>query len=252
MALQTINIGSLANDGTGDPLRTAMNKVNDNFAVLDTVFNVCDPDYGAVGDGVTDDTAAIQAAVDDAEAAGGGDVYFPARQFMVVGPVHPKAGVRFRGAGIEATEIIKGSSNFIATGVQSSHYLPDFYISDMTITGDWQDTQDDGGTTPIFCYGIDDVIVERICVQYTRAFGIGFRGSENVSVKNCIFQYCARDPMNLYQCNNVLVDGNVIKHCDDDAVGCGASELEGNTPDDPSGACIITNNFVYDSQWCFN
>jgi hypothetical protein len=32
MALQTINIGTVANDGSGDPLRTAMDKVNDNIA----------------------------------------------------------------------------------------------------------------------------------------------------------------------------------------------------------------------------
>lgn len=34
MAKQTINIGSSANDGTGDPLRTAFDKVNDNFNEL--------------------------------------------------------------------------------------------------------------------------------------------------------------------------------------------------------------------------
>lgn len=31
MTKQTINIGSAANDGTGDPLRTAFDKINDNF-----------------------------------------------------------------------------------------------------------------------------------------------------------------------------------------------------------------------------
>ena len=31
MAQQTINIGTVANDGTGDPLRTAFDKANDNF-----------------------------------------------------------------------------------------------------------------------------------------------------------------------------------------------------------------------------
>ena len=31
MAQQTINIGTTANDGTGDPLRTAFDKINDNF-----------------------------------------------------------------------------------------------------------------------------------------------------------------------------------------------------------------------------
>ena len=34
MARQAINIGSSANDGTGDPLRTAFDKVNDNFVEL--------------------------------------------------------------------------------------------------------------------------------------------------------------------------------------------------------------------------
>ena len=34
MAQQSINIGSSANDGTGDPLRTAFDKINDNFTEL--------------------------------------------------------------------------------------------------------------------------------------------------------------------------------------------------------------------------
>jgi hypothetical protein len=34
MAIQTINLGTYANDGTGDDLRTAFNKVNSNFAIL--------------------------------------------------------------------------------------------------------------------------------------------------------------------------------------------------------------------------
>ena len=48
MARQNINIGSNANDGTGDPLRTAFNKINANFTEL----------YGTSGEGVavSDDT----------------------------------------------------------------------------------------------------------------------------------------------------------------------------------------------------
>ena len=34
MAQQNINIGTNANDGTGDPLRTAFNKINANFSEL--------------------------------------------------------------------------------------------------------------------------------------------------------------------------------------------------------------------------
>ena len=35
MAIQTINIGQVANDGTGDDLREAFIKVNNNFLELD-------------------------------------------------------------------------------------------------------------------------------------------------------------------------------------------------------------------------
>ena len=34
MAKQTLNLGSSANDGTGDPLRTPFDKINDNFDEL--------------------------------------------------------------------------------------------------------------------------------------------------------------------------------------------------------------------------
>jgi len=88
MVLQTINTGASANDGTGDPLRTAMDKINDNFALLDTVFNVKDPEYGAAGDGVTDDRDANQAAIAAAHAAGGGEIYFPPGTYYVVNTHH--------------------------------------------------------------------------------------------------------------------------------------------------------------------
>lgn len=38
MSQQTIGIGAAANDGTGDPLRTAFDKANDNFTELYGIF----------------------------------------------------------------------------------------------------------------------------------------------------------------------------------------------------------------------
>ena len=34
MAIQTVNVGTSADDGSGDPLRTAFDKINDNFLEL--------------------------------------------------------------------------------------------------------------------------------------------------------------------------------------------------------------------------
>jgi hypothetical protein len=58
MAKQTINIGSVANDGTGDPLRTAFDKINDNFTEL------YDDDAGDVNS-VNGQTGAVTLDTDD-------------------------------------------------------------------------------------------------------------------------------------------------------------------------------------------
>jgi hypothetical protein len=40
MAIQTINIGNVVNDGLGDNLRSAFQKVNDNFSELQSVLTI--------------------------------------------------------------------------------------------------------------------------------------------------------------------------------------------------------------------
>ena len=64
MAKQTINIGSSANDGTGDPLRSAMDKTNDNFTEL---YNGA----GGVADGAVTTAKLAADAVDSDKIADG-------------------------------------------------------------------------------------------------------------------------------------------------------------------------------------
>lgn len=55
MALQTINVGNIANDGTGDDLREAFIKVNTNFTSLDdrlTTIPVDVENLGIAGEGI--------------------------------------------------------------------------------------------------------------------------------------------------------------------------------------------------------
>jgi hypothetical protein len=54
MAIQTINVGTIANDGTGDDLREAFVKVNSNFAELDVrdSENTTAANLGASGQGI--------------------------------------------------------------------------------------------------------------------------------------------------------------------------------------------------------
>ena len=49
MAQQTINIGNVVNDGLGDDLRTAFQKVNANFSALNTELTVTAVNVGSTG-----------------------------------------------------------------------------------------------------------------------------------------------------------------------------------------------------------
>lgn len=60
--------------GLGSVLTTVQEKLRESVSVFD---------FGALGDGVADDTAAIQAAVDAVTAAGGGILFFPAGQYLI-------------------------------------------------------------------------------------------------------------------------------------------------------------------------
>jgi hypothetical protein len=75
------------------------------------VFNV--KDYGAVGNGVADDYAAILAAMTAAGSAGGGVVYFPPGTYKRASGVDfdLPSGVRWKGAGSGSTKILQAIWN---------------------------------------------------------------------------------------------------------------------------------------------
>lgn len=79
--------------GTGAVTRTVQSKLRDVVSVKD---------FGAVGDGVTDDTAAIQAAIDAIFAAGGGEVFFPKGTYLVSAMLEMRNEVSLRGVGDES------------------------------------------------------------------------------------------------------------------------------------------------------
>jgi len=85
------------------------------------VYNVCA--FGAVGDGETDDSDAIQSAIDACLAAGGGTVYIPPGRFKIdttlnLTNIHPEwdedsgVSIAIRGAGIHATYLVGGEPDY--------------------------------------------------------------------------------------------------------------------------------------------
>jgi hypothetical protein len=75
------------------------------------VYNVKSPAYGAVGDGVTNDQAAITAALAAAVAAGGGIVFFPKGTYLTTTAIEWAHNVSMLGVGVGSIVTINSASN---------------------------------------------------------------------------------------------------------------------------------------------
>jgi hypothetical protein len=106
--------------GTGAIATTVQDRLRETVSVKD---------FGAVGDGVADDTAAIQAAIDYLATSGpssvGGTVFLPSGEYRITSSIvstksSPAGQVAIRGAGQFAT-IFKPDGNFTAIKLQTSY-----------------------------------------------------------------------------------------------------------------------------------
>jgi parallel beta-helix repeat protein len=108
------------------------------------IYNV--KNYGAKGDGVTNDTKAIQAAVDAAHAAGGGSVYLPTGTYIVTGGGTPTDGcillynnITVYGDGMGTSTIkLRDGWNHDVTGILRDQYgvaNHDISVHDLTVDG---------------------------------------------------------------------------------------------------------------------
>jgi hypothetical protein len=112
---------SIANGGTGaSTIATARIAMG-----LEDIYSITN--YGAVGDGVTDDTIAIQATIDAVEAIGFGTVYFPAGSYLVSTTLTINSdGVYLRGAGKYISKLVRASDygdTIFITGVDGTGTL---------------------------------------------------------------------------------------------------------------------------------
>lgn len=145
------------------------------------VFNV--KAYGAVGDGVTDDTAAIQAALNAAGSAGGGGtnargiVFIPAGVYMV-STLNLVERVVIRGAGKLASEIsqINGTLGPLITNATPSRILHYCSIEEVWLTA-LGNTSNTGG---VLFVGVANSSIVGVEITNMQTYGIRIQGSNQI------------------------------------------------------------------------
>jgi Pectate lyase superfamily protein len=157
-------------------------------------------DFGAVGDGTTDDSAAIQAALDAAYGSSSSPnghsgamknrpVFFPAGNYKITRPLTLKSvtGAHIFGAGRTSTtiqNITSGGSVFVTNGCQYSRFERLNLIASGTNSVCF-DLDFDGNGLPLQSNTFSDIYFQTADVGL-RIGNSGFMGSENL-ITNCFF-----------------------------------------------------------------
>ena len=95
---------------------------------LKAFISVTDAPFSAVGDGVANDSAAIQSAIDFVNTAGGGVVWFPLGTFLCNTPLELPNGVSLKGTGREGSIIRKDSTTTKAFTITATALVNDIYV----------------------------------------------------------------------------------------------------------------------------
>lgn len=163
--------------------------VNDGAPWTDKKFNV--KDYGAKGDGVTDDEAAIQSALDAARASPWSTIYLPAGAYLVSSGFNPPSQVRWLGDGAKRTAIKVGPGFVKPPGDNPRRYALIFaqpgidHVTFQDLTLDANGHLN--GNLPVLVYmRFDRDLRFQNVILNARGYGVGdFHGGARLAFQDC-------------------------------------------------------------------
>lgn len=204
--------------------------------------------FGALGDGVTDDTLAIQAAL-DASVAAGGTCYIPEGDYLVTDSIildtgthlvsHPAGWIvrGFQGGGITGACVKTGDCVDPASG--SAHDSPAEDVTDITVDGLNIRTDDDAfdGHLLAIC-SAGDVRMRRLNLgrSYAPAWGMVI-WANRVMLSEVVIRTgpeLTEDGLHIYGGQNIIID-NVDIESGDDCIAI-------SPPEDIAASDIIITN----------
>lgn len=152
-------------------------------------INVRDALWGAKGDGVTDDTAALGAALAFSTSFGGGDVYVPGGTYKTSADLALPAGAHLVGASRQTTTINDSrtsGSTIKAVGTTGAH-LAGINVEEITISGGSAGTNTRRGLQFDFC---DRVTLKNVTVIQT-AYALKCHAVTQLVTDGCLWQDCS-------------------------------------------------------------
>jgi hypothetical protein len=191
-------------------------------------------DYGAVGDGSTDDTAAIDAAV--GAMTNGSVLFFPAGEFRYAGTVliDSLSQIVITGAGRDATILRHIGTTIVTPGfangntpatnggtIMNIEDTCDYVVvRDLTFDGNC-DTRKYGSQCVHF--RANHMKIHDCAFQNGGEFCLSIntdRGGriQDVQVQNNIIRSTFADGINLRKVDKAIVSGNIVNGCDDDTI----------------------------------
>lgn len=153
-------------------------------------------DFGAAGNGVNDDSKAINDAISRAEEAGGGTIFFPKGIFKCMS-IRPKSGVTLQGLGWGAS-VLKGfddqSDNAIIDGTgyfTQESPLERFNVKNIELDGSEMNRQGyHYNRKGIGHQWLKNCLFESVYVHNTPATGFGTDFTVNVAFLDCLTRKC--------------------------------------------------------------
>ncbi|MBI2513127.1 MAG: right-handed parallel beta-helix repeat-containing protein [Opitutae bacterium] len=167
-------------------------------------------DYGAGGEGETDDTEALRRTIAAAQRKSGGIVWVPAGNYKVTGDIVIPSNVTIQGAGMWHTTFVGDAALYgdAARRVRLKLTGANVHMADFAVVGALNYRDDSEANDGIVGADCRDASISRVWVEHTKA-GAWIYNGVNLVIEGCRFRNLLADGVNLC----VGTTRSVVQNC---------------------------------------